>query len=103
VGPIHPGNWREVPVTRGRVATEEDVRAGCAVFYLENADSIGALPISLPLPSLAKFLDVNIEVPVVIIQAEEAEGRTYIGFRFLEGGNGLASREEIKLSENIEA
>ena len=54
---VEPTDWQAVPCTAGRVATEEDVRVGRAVFYLQNAAEIGASAMPLSLPLLAKVGD----------------------------------------------
>ena len=102
-GPIDLGTWRDVPVLTDGVATEEDVRQGRAVFYLQNATSIGARPLPLDLPLCAVLREDDREVPVIVIQAEEAEGRTYIGFRFLSGGNGVSTWDELEFLTGPEA
>lgn len=36
-GPIDPARWRETPAIMGLSATDEDVNAGRAVFFLSTA------------------------------------------------------------------
>ena len=100
-GPIDLNRWRETPAIAARVARESDVRAGTAVFFLEDPERIGATPLELEVPCCAVWRnDDGVNVPVVVVQAEEAEGKTYIGFRFLEGGNGLCALEELELLDS---
>lgn len=41
-GPILVEQWQQTPCLRGRIAVEQDVKDGRAVFYLGNAAEIGA-------------------------------------------------------------
>jgi hypothetical protein len=97
-GPVIAADWQSVSVVRGRLATEEDVRAGRAVFFLENADLPGATPLTVPLPALALWRDDESgqERVVIAIQAEQTVKQRLVGFRFLEGGNGIATLDELE-------
>jgi hypothetical protein len=91
-------SWRTIPVTRDRVATESDAKAGSATFYL-NASEIGACPypISLPHPAIHIDEETGIRTPIFIIQAEQADEKVYLGYRFLQPGNGLCLLSEVEL------
>jgi hypothetical protein len=92
--------WQTLPAISGTLATEKDVNSGRAVFYLEDPNEIGAEPYNrLEMPHCAILLDGDTgkETPVVIIQAEKAEELTYIGYRFLSGGNGVCLLPELEL------
>ena len=97
-GPIERHLWRQVPCMTGRLATEDDVKAGRAVFYLGNPEEVPAWPaeIELPAPALLRDDDSGTLTPVVVIQAEESEIRCTVGIRFLTGGNGLCLLEELE-------
>jgi hypothetical protein len=96
-GPIDMGMWKNTPCIEGRVATKEDVKKGLAVFYIENSDDIK--PINIHLPACAIHIDQETkkETPVILIQAEKSQGQELIGYRFLNGGNGIALLFELKL------
>jgi hypothetical protein len=98
-GPVDPDKWRRIATTSGTLATEEDVKAGCAVFYLENPDEIGAEPYEVNLPHCGVLTDDESgkEIPVIVIQAEQAEDMIYVGYRFLGGGNEVCTLSEIEL------
>jgi len=98
-GPIERNQWQQVPCMTGRLATEADVKAGCAVFYLGNVDEAPARPADLKLPALALQRDEDSGdlTPVVVIQVEEGESQCMVGVRFFPGGNGICSLEELEL------
>jgi hypothetical protein len=97
-GPIEPSAWDSVPVTRGRLATEADVRAGCAVFCLAGAEEPDAAPLDVLVPALAVLRDEQAQsgVIVVAIQAERSFEKQLVGYRFLNGGNGICTLGELE-------
>jgi len=98
-GPIDRQKWREVPHMKGTLATEDDVRSGRAVFYLARTPHAAASPSSIPLPTPAilKPEDQNAPVvPVLVIQVEVADDMTIVGYRNLDGGNGICSLPEVQ-------
>jgi hypothetical protein len=87
-------DWASVTAVNDRVATESDVKAGAAGFYINE----GSAPYSLDLPCQAyQVLDDDTEVKVVIIQAEEIPDGIIVGVRYLNGGNGLCNLSEVRL------
>ena len=92
-GPIAPNEWHLVPCTTGRVATESDVKAGGAVFYIQGESA----PASLKLPCCAVQLMEGGEQPVVVIQAEQGPSGAVFGVRPLTGGNGVCMEGEVRL------
>jgi hypothetical protein len=52
-GAINHAVWCTTPCVARRLAAEEDVRAGRAVFFLKNHEEIGCVPDGLRLPHLA--------------------------------------------------
>jgi hypothetical protein len=98
-GKVNIQDWHNVSFVSEKVAVEDDVKVGRAVFYLQDSERIGAKPMNIRLPSCAIWFDEESksEVPVIVIQAEEIEEMTYVGFRFLEGGNGICTLAEIEL------
>ena len=97
-GPIDPHHWQEVPCLVGHVATEADVRAGRAAFYLGSPDEIGARFADIGLPHCAIWKDEHSQqVPVIVIQSEQAGTKHYVGYRFLDSGNGIAMFSELQL------
>lgn len=95
--PINPDQWRFIPCVVGRVATEEDVKAGRAVFYIKQ----GSAPADLTLPCCGiQALESGREERVVVIQAEVIPDGTLLGVRPLTGGNGLCQDWEVTLLPN---
>jgi hypothetical protein len=98
-GEIDIQHWRGVPHISGRVASEEDVQSGRAVFYLGNPDEIGAQAYAIDLPQCAIITDEESgeQIPVIVIQSEQADDMIYVGYRYLGGGNGMCTLPEIEL------
>jgi len=51
--PIDISQWRGVPCLSDRIAREEDVGSGRAVFFLENPEEINAHPLDVNVPRCA--------------------------------------------------
>ena len=93
-GPISVNGWRNTQCITGRPATEDDVAAGSAVFYIP--DGSAAAPMALPCCAIQSLEDGS-EQPVVIVQAEVAPHGTILGVRPLSGGNGICMATEVRL------
>jgi len=93
-GSISDSEWRNTPYIAGRPATEADVAAGRAVFYVSD-DSVPA-PLDLPCCAI-QLLEDGSEEPVIIVQAELAPHGTILGVRPLSGGNGICMLSEVRL------
>ncbi len=93
-GPIHQQHWQATPCIRGRQATEQDVKDGRAVFYVNGS----AIPADLPLPACAyQRIENGSEQPVVVVQAEVVPDGTLLGVRPLAGGNGICLMGEVRM------
>ncbi|MEM1389746.1 MAG: hypothetical protein AAGG45_01600 [Pseudomonadota bacterium] len=93
-GPIVIDDWQSTAATTDRVADEEDVKAGRAVFYIDGVSQHHEMPI----PSLARWL--SSEPPgeiVVIIQAEVMNQGVALGVRPLSGGNAVVMLEDVEV------
>jgi hypothetical protein len=100
-GPITASNWHSVPCIEGRAATEADVKAGHAVFFVDGHSE--AAPVKLPQCAI-QTLDDGEELPVVVIQAEVAPYGVVLGVRPLAGGNGMCGANEVTfLPEGFES
>ena len=99
-GPIDVRNWRLTPSLNGRVATEQDVESGTATFYVSSETS-RPYAIELPAPAIVREEGIGEPTPVIVIQAEELDADTVaIGYRFLDGSNGICTLPECEfLSE----
>jgi len=93
-GSIEASEWRTTPCVVGRPATEADVAAGSAVFYVPGEST--AAPMALPCCAIQLHEDGS-EQPVVIVQAELAPHGTILGVRPLSGGNGICMATEVRL------
>lgn len=92
--------WRDTPSVSGRAATDADVNAGRAVF------AIGGEPVELDIPACAIVTeeDIGEPTPVIVVQAERLEdGTVAVGFRFLDGGTGIASLADVELLSEPDA
>ena len=96
-GKIELEKWRGTPCITNRVATEDDIKNGVAVFAIPS----GSKPYNAPLPLCA--VQTNEEtgdrVPCIAIQIEEADDGVFIGVRYLDGGNGVGTPEDTELYE----
>jgi hypothetical protein len=98
--PIDMKNWRQTPAVSGRTATDADVNAGSAIF------AVGGEPVELDLPSCAIVTeeDIGLPTPVIVVQAERLEdGTVAVGYRFLDGGTGIATLDELELLSEPDA
>ena len=96
-GPIELESWRELPCICGRPATEADIAKGIAVFAIPSGSS--ASEMQLPFCALQK-MESGENIPVVAIQAEKTDGQTFIGVRYLEGGNGVCTLPELEMLDD---
>lgn len=98
--PIDMKNWRHTPAVSGRTATDADVNDGSAIF------AVGGEPVELDLPSCAIVTeeDIGLPTPVIVVQAERLEdGTVAVGYRFLDGGTGIATLDELELLSEPDA
>jgi hypothetical protein len=96
-------HWQQTPCVRGRIAVEQDVKDGRAVFYLGNAAEIGAVHVDIGLPQCAIVRIDGTEIPAVVIQSERADQKHYIGYRPISGGNGVCAFSEVELLSDPDA
>jgi hypothetical protein len=69
--------WLPLPkagFVAGRAATQSDVNSGSAGFAIGGNGSVGS-PLSITIPQYAYFNDSGTMIPVVLIQAEAAQGK----------------------------
>ena len=96
--PIILKNWKLTPVINNRVANENDVKEGRAVYYIDG-NYKNHKPIKINLPKLANLTDYDTKQKelVVIIQIEETPKGTVVGYRNLTGGNGAGLINEFEI------
>lgn len=96
---INKQNWQNLPVMRDRIATNEDVSAGNAVFNLRPEDGV-AMPINMRLPQTAIYYhEDQRQIPVIIVQAEELGDNKIIGMYTLDGEVMIGALTEVDLVE----
>lgn len=101
-GSINVSDWKNTPYIIGRTASENDIEKGLAVFSIGQASTISPVDLDLPLCGVVYEEDDEgneAKTPVIVIQAEKADETIYIGYRNLNGGNGVCLSGEIELLE----
>jgi len=98
-GPISLKNWKKTSATNNRIANEQDVMNGNAVFYIEGSDKEHKnYPINLPKLAHLTDYETNEKSLVVIIQMEIVPDKgTVVGYRSMTGGNGAGLLEEFEI------
>lgn len=82
---------------KDRPATQKDVDAGNAVFAaVVKGQSVGK-PIKMTIPQYAFHIDGKTKKPVIIIQAEDAQGIKMVGAIDLAGESLAATLKEFEL------
>jgi hypothetical protein len=81
----------------GRAATQADIAAGNAAFVAAVGGVTIGKPLPLAIPQYAYYRNGTDKIPVVVIQAEEAQGKKLIGARLVTGEEvvGLISDFEL--------
>jgi hypothetical protein len=89
-------NWQNIPCTKNRNATKEDVDNGNAVFVIENIEH---KPYKIELPKLAYWNDIESDDKklVVIIQMEESSQGIVTGYKDFEGNYGAGFFYEFNI------
>lgn len=87
-------NWENIPHISGRIATEEDVNEGIAVFYVPD----GSFALDAQLPTCVIQINEETEerTPAIVIQAEQAGENVYLGLLYLDGSYGMCGLEEVE-------
>ncbi|MBL7975151.1 MAG: hypothetical protein JNJ85_09580 [Candidatus Kapabacteria bacterium] len=100
---INIKEWEKTPVISDRIATKEDVKKGIAVFYIPS-DGIEHSTYTLQLPKLAFIIntDEGEDKLVVVIQIENVQSSTIVGYRGLVGGNGVCMLNELRFLSDVE-
>jgi hypothetical protein len=80
--------WPKLPTSEfvaGRAATIQDVEAGRAVFVAQSSGIQIGKPLSITIPQYAWHNSNGKKTPVVVIQAEEANGQKIVGAKTTSG------------------
>jgi hypothetical protein len=97
-GAIDIKSWKKTLSINERIATENDVKSGLAVYSVENGGSEHKA-YKTQLPKLAYMVDSatkKVEV-VVVIQIEITSQGIIAGYRNLNGGNGACFLYELEI------
>ena len=101
--PLQLKNWKLTPVVNNRVASQNDVDSGNAIFYIEGkSESHKAFKIDLPKLGYWNDLETNKKELVVIIQIEETSKGTVVGYRDFSGGSGAGLMSEFEILNDEE-
>jgi hypothetical protein len=85
--------WPALPTTgfiTGRAADHTDVDKGNAVFSLKATK-----PLAVTIPQYGILIIPNL--PVIVVQAEESDGKKMFGARDFQGGEYVVLGEHLKL------
>jgi hypothetical protein len=103
-GSINIKSWEKTPSINDRIATNDDVESGVAVYSVEKGGSEHKA-YNTQLPKLAYLMDTATkkEELVVVIQIENTSQGIIAGYRNLEGGNGVCFLYELKILDEQKA
>ena len=98
-GVVH---WPDLPkecFVSARPATVVDVKKGCAVFLIGQAEESAGVPLAIEIPQYAWHVDqkTGMKTPVILIQAEEGSGIKTVGYKELDSSFGVALLSEMVL------
>ena len=92
---VNLNTWKTTPCISGKVATEEDIKNGIAVFSIPTGSS--PYEIDLPLCGIQVNEESGERTPCIVIQMEHHDGAVIIGVRYLDGGNGVGTNNDIEI------
>ncbi|HEX4042008.1 MAG TPA: hypothetical protein VHY10_09930 [Xanthobacteraceae bacterium] len=96
-----PVNWPPLPAKgfiAGRPATDDDVKAGNAVFVLKAYGAYFGKPMNIVIPQYAYYIKRGAKPePVIVIQAEIGNGIKLFGIRDFDGTTATARDYEMQL------
>ena len=97
-------NWKNVPVVNGRMATKEEAQNGTSLIFVDAEKYPNAKPLDMVMPKLASFYNQNSKRDdlVIVIQAININNDSIVGFRYLNGGNGSARLNEVRMLSDSE-
>lgn len=97
-------NWKNVPVVNGRFATEQERSKGASLINVDLVKYPEAKVLPIQLPQLATIYNHNSkrEDLIVVIQAFSVQNDSIVGYRYLNGGNGSAWLNDVKMLSDEE-
>jgi len=102
--PVDIANWKNVLVVNGRMATEEETGNGTSLIQVDMEKFPNTKTLDLIMPRLATFESpyTDRKEIIIVIQALNIDDDSIVGFRYLNGGNGSARLDEVKLLSDAE-
>lgn len=97
-------NWKSVPVINGRLPTKEETQSEASLIFVDTEKYPKAKVLEMNMPQLAEFYNYNTKRKelVILIQALNISNDSVVGFRYLNGGNGSARLEDVKILSKAE-
>ena len=97
-------NWESVAVVNGRMATREETQNGTSLIFVDAEKYPNAKPLDIKMPKLARYYNraSGKKEIIIVIQALNISNDSIVGFRYLNGGNGSARLNEVKLLSDSE-
>jgi hypothetical protein len=96
-----PSAWPPLPTSgfvSGRVASEDDLKRGNAVYFSLIDGKPSGKPAQMQVPQFAYLIEEDgNRRPVVVVQAEIVDGRTILGMRDVNGHEYVATEPEVEL------
>ncbi|MBE2246485.1 MAG: hypothetical protein IAE67_04455 [Candidatus Competibacteraceae bacterium] len=87
-------NIANTPVFKDRIATQDDVKNGLAIFSIEGKGKKHT-PANIKLPFYALMTYQNEQVTAIIVQAEVLDGDTLYGYKNGKGVIGMCTSSEF--------
>ena len=96
--------WESVAVVNGRMATREETQNGTSLIFVDEEKYPNAQPLDIRMPKLARYYNhaSGKKEIIIVIQALNISNDSIVGFRYLNGGNGSARLNEVKLLSDSE-
>ena len=92
--------WPTLPTTgfiSGRAATDKDVAYGDAIFVLRSRDIPIGTPLNIMIPQYAYLVaEGDKKKPMIVVQAEEANGIRLMGVRDFRGKKYIAKDTDLE-------
>ena len=100
---IDISNWRKLSHIKNRIATQNDVNKGDAIFQIIPKGK-KHIALNIQIPSLAYLINLEnkTKILVVVTQAEKAGNETVIGIKYLDGSIGACTLEELEFIKESE-
>jgi hypothetical protein len=95
--PVEISQGRNMPHMSGRIADQEDVKAGRAVFFIQNPTANKVAHFDIILPRGAVRLQDG--TPLIVIQSEKAGQAHWLGCRHVRGGKMIYEISEVQFLE----